>query len=76
MDVLMRKLEREEKLLAIPKLSQDILVTAREHGHLTVQEIQRLTGANRNTIKAHLKALVQKRMLTQEGKGKGAWCRV
>ena len=75
-DVLTRKLEREEKLLAIPKLSQDILVTAREQGRVTVQEVQRLTGANRNTIKAHLKALVQKRMLTQEGKGKGTWYRL
>jgi len=34
------------------------------------------TGANRNTIKAHLKVLVQKRMLTQVGKGKGTWYRL
>ena len=72
-EVLSRKLEREEKLLAVPKLSRDILVTAREQGRVTVQELGRLTGANRNTIKVHLKALVQKRRLTQEGKGKGTW---
>jgi len=52
------------------------LVTAREQGRVTVQEVQRLTGANRNTIKAHLKALVQKKMLSQEGKGKGTWYRL
>jgi len=74
-DVLTRKLDREEKLLSIPKLSQDILVTAQEQGRVTVQEFQRLTGVNRNTIKAHLKALVQKRLLTQEGRGKGTWYR-
>ena len=74
-DALARKLDREEKLLAIPKLSQDILVAAREQGRLTVQEVQRLTGANRNTIKAHIKGLVQKRLLTREGNGKGSWYR-
>lgn len=75
-EVLEKKLERETKLLSIPKLSQDILVAARERGRVTVQEIQRLTRANRNTIKAHLKGLVQKGMLTQEGKGKGSWYRL
>jgi Fic family protein len=72
-DALMRKLDREEELLVIPKLSQDILVAAREQGRVTVQEIQRLTGTSRNTIKVHLKTLVQKRLLKQEGKGKGTW---
>jgi predicted HTH transcriptional regulator len=62
--------------LTIPKLSQDILVAAREHGRVTVRDLERLTGANRNTIKVHLKALVQKRQLTQEGRGKGTWYRL
>lgn len=75
-EILARKLEREERLLTIPKLSQDILVVARERGRVTVQEVQRLTGANRNTIKSHLKALVQKKLLAQEGKGKGTWYRL
>jgi predicted HTH transcriptional regulator len=74
-DVLARKLEREKALVAIPKLAQDILVAAREQGRVTVRDILRLTGANRNTIKVHLKALVQKRLLTREGKGKGTWYR-
>jgi hypothetical protein len=30
---------------------------------------------SRNTIKVHLKGLVQKRLLTPEGKGKGTWYR-
>lgn len=72
-DVLARKLEREKELLATPKLTQDILVAAREQGRVTVRELQRLTGVSRNTIKAHLKRLVEKRLLTQEGKGKGTW---
>jgi Fic family protein len=74
--VLERKLQRESELLAIPKLSQDILIAAREHGRVTVRDVQRLTGANRNTIKVHLKRLVQYRRLTQEGQGKGTWYRL
>jgi len=73
--VLERKLKHERDLLAIPKLSQDILVAAHEHGRITVRDLQRLTGANRNTIKFHLKRLVQLRRLTQEGRGKGTWYR-
>jgi Fic family protein len=72
-DVLAKKLEREKELQATPKLTQDILVAAREQGRVTVRELQRLTGVSRNTIKAHLKSLVEKRLLTQEGKGKGTW---
>jgi hypothetical protein len=34
-----------------------------------------MTGANRNTVKVHLKRLVQKRRLILEGTGKGAWYR-
>jgi len=74
--VLERKLQRENDMLAIPKLSQDIFIAAREHGRITVRDIQRLTGANRNTIKVHLKRLVHIRRLTQEGKGKGTWYRL
>jgi Fic family protein len=74
-DVLTRKLDREEKLLVVPKLSEDILVAAREQGRVAVRDVQRLTGASRNTIKAHLKALVEKRLLQREGRGKGTWYR-
>ena len=74
--VLEGKIRSEKDMLAISKLSQDILVAAREHGRMTVREIQRLTGANRNTIKVHLKRLVELRQLIQEGKGKGTWYRL
>ncbi len=74
-EVLSRKLDREKALLEVPKLSQDILAFTREHGRATVRDICRLTGANRNTIKVHLKELVRKRLLVLEGTGKGAWYR-
>jgi Fic family protein len=74
-EVLSRKLDREKALLEVPKLSQDILSFTREHGRATVRDICKLTGANRNTIKVHLKELVRKRLLVLEGTGKGAWYR-
>ena len=72
-DVLAKKLEWEKELQATPKLTQDILMATREQGRMTVRELHRLTGVSRNTIKAHLKSLVEKRLLTQEGNGKGTW---
>ena len=74
-EVLSRKLGREKELLEVPKLSQDILAAARQHGRMTVRDICKLTGANRNTVKVHLKGLVQKRLLVLEGTGKGSWYR-
>lgn len=74
--ILELKLHDEKELLTLPKLSQDILVAAREHGRITVRDIQRLTQISRNTIKAHFKKLVQNRQLIQEGKGKGTWYRL
>lgn len=75
-EALSRKLDREKGLLEVPKLSQDILVFAREHGRVTVRDICKLTGANRNTIKVHLKGLVEKKLLVREGTGKGSWYRL
>ena len=75
-DALANRLDQEKKLLVIPKLSQDILTAAREQGRLTIRDICRLTGANRNTIKAHLKEVVRKRLLFREGTGKGSWYRL
>jgi DeoR/GlpR family transcriptional regulator of sugar metabolism len=46
---------------------------AREHGRVTVAEAVRVSGASRNTIKDHLKALVEQGHLTLHGAGRGAW---
>ena len=71
-----RTLQRERDMLALPKLSQDILAMVREHGRIAVRDLHRLTKVSRNTIKAHLKRLVQTRRLVQEGRGKGTWYRL
>ena len=68
------KIERERLMVDIlPELSLQILELAREHGKLTNAQIVTMTGANRNTVKKHLQALVQSNHLSQHGKGKGTW---
>ena len=55
-----KKIERERLILGdLPELSVQILELCREHGRVTVAEAARATGANRNTIKDHLKALTR-----------------
>lgn len=69
-----RKVEREKLVLAaLPELSLQIVEFAREHGRITMGEAIRLTGSNRNTLKQHFKALVERGHLGQHGAGRGVW---
>ena len=73
-DNLAAKIERE-KILAqsLPELSVQILRLLREHERLMISEIVRLTGANRNTIKARLRKLVESGHLAQHGQARTTW---
>ncbi len=69
-----RKIERERLILGdLPELSVQILELARERGRVTVAEAAKATGANRNTIKDHMKALTEGSHLTRHGAGRGVW---
>ena len=69
-----RKVERERIVLAVlPELSLQIVEFAREHGRVTMGDALRLTGGNRNTLKQHFRALVNRGRLTQHGAGRGVW---
>lgn len=69
-----RKIERERLVLAVlPTLSLKIVELAREHGRVTIGEAIKLTGANRNTLKQHFRALVERGQLNQYGAGRGTW---
>lgn len=71
---LREKVEREKILLArLPDLSVDILDLLRTRGRLTMSEAVDLTGASRNTLKLHFKALLEKGLVELNGKGRGAW---
>jgi Fic family protein len=69
-----RKVEREKIVLAaLPDLSLQIVEFAREHGRITMGDAIRLTGGNRNTLKQHLRALVERGHLAQHSAGRGVW---
>lgn len=71
-DELLEKLEKEHSLMRLPELSIKILKEIKERGTATISEIELLTKANRNTIKAHLRQLVKDELLEMIGIGKGA----
>jgi Fic family protein len=64
-----------ERLLAerLPELSIQILQLAKAHGRITNSQLTEVTGANRNTVKKHLQALVMARHLVRHGSGKASW---
>lgn len=69
-----KKIEREKIVLAaMPGLQLRIVEFAREHGRVTIGETIRLTGASRNTLKQHFRALVERGVLNQHGSGRGVW---
>lgn len=69
-----KKAETERVFLGgLPELSVQILELAREHGRVTVSEAVKATGASRNTIKDHVKALKDKGHLVKHGAGRGTW---
>jgi Fic family protein len=71
---LAEKVEREKLLLAaMPELALRIVDHARDHGRVTMGDVVKLTGASRNTLKEHLRMLVERRNLVQYGVGRGTW---
>jgi len=72
-NALQRKVERERIIAALPPLSDQLVQIAREHGRVTVASAEKVMGANRSTIKFHLKKLVEAGHLKQKGTGRATW---
>jgi Fic family protein len=71
---LAEKVEREKIVLSnLPELSVQILDYARQHGRVSIGEMVKTGGGNRNTLKQHFRVLVEKRHLVLHGKGRSAW---
>lgn len=71
---LQTKVEREKILIGkLPEVSLKILEIAKQHGRVTVSEAVNVTKISRNTIKDHLKVLVEQNYLTRHGAGRGTW---
>ena len=70
-DNLAEKLERERIMApALPPLSLTILKLLKEHERLTISELERLTGANKNTLKVRLRELTQARQIAKHGQAR------
>ena len=68
------KIERERLTIGgLPELSLRILELAREQGRVTIRAAVAATGASRNTIKDHVRALTRNGHLTRHGSGRGTW---
>lgn len=72
-EVLDRKVEEEKLMATLAPLSEKILSIVREHGRVTVREAAAITESNRNTIKDHLRQLVNAGRLVRRGQGRGTW---
>lgn len=72
-NALQKKAERERIMAALPPLADQLVQLAREHGRVTVASAEKITGANRSTIKFHLKKLVETGHLAKRGIGRGTW---
>jgi Fic family protein len=64
-----------EKIMAstLPALAVRILELTKEHGRVTTQGIEQVTGESRSTIKARLKQLTDDRLLIRYGQGRSTW---
>jgi Fic family protein len=73
-DNLQAKLERERILSqSLPPLSQEVLSLLRQHGRLTISDLERLTGANKNTLKVRLRELTEAQQISRHGKARATW---
>jgi Fic family protein len=73
-DNLLAKLEREQILAgSLLPLSQNIISLLRQHGQLTISDLERLTGANKNTLKVRLRELTKSQQISKHGKARATW---
>ena len=69
-----KKVQRERIAFgSLPERSLKIMAFIKEHGQASVGEIAKATGGNRNTIKDHLRRLVDDGHLVMGGAGRGTW---
>lgn len=71
---LAKKIEREKLVVStLPEHSVRILDHVRKHGRVSIGEMVKLTGVSRNTLKVHLRQLVEKGYLSKQGGGRSTW---
>ena len=72
-DNLLIKIRTEQQLrMVLPTLSRQILELVNLHGEISIKGIESNIDANRSTIKAHLKKLVEQNYLASIGDGRSS----
>jgi Fic family protein len=72
-EVIRAKVDQARLMEPLSPLSAAIMSAVEDHGRVTVRGAVAITGANRNTVKAHLKRLVETGKLISRGRGRGTW---
>ncbi len=70
---LAEKVKQERLMTSLSALDEQLLQLVRQHGRLTLTAALALTKANRNTLKLHLRQLVQAGRLQLLGRGRSSW---
>lgn len=69
-----RKIQKEKIMMdSLPEISLKILDHIKQHGRVTIGEMAKLTGLNRNTLKEHFRSLTEKGYISLHGSGRGSW---
>jgi Fic family protein len=72
-DSLAEKLRRERLMTSLSAVDEQLLQIAKQHGRVTLASALALTNINRNTLKLHLRQLVQAGHLRMLGRGRSSW---
>jgi Fic family protein len=67
------KVKRERLMTSLSAIDEQLLQIARQHGRVTLTSALTLTKVNRNTLKLHLRQLVQAGHLRLLGHGRSSW---
>ena len=70
---LAEKVKNERLMTSLSPIDEHLLQIARQHGRVTLTSAMALTKANRNTLKLHLRQLVQAGHLRLLGRGRSSW---
>src|SRR5207244_10254838 len=70
---LAEKVQQERLMSSLSPLDEQLLQLVRQHGRLTLTAALARTKANRNTLKMHIRQLVQAGRLQLLGRGRSSW---
>jgi len=73
---LAEKVKRERLMTTLSPLDEQLIQLIRQHGRVTLGDAEKLTKANRNTLKLHLRQLVQAGHIQLLGRGRSSWYEV